>query len=146
MTPARHPHPQRCIHSRVCRFRFVSDADCDGLISGDASKESRCTSFSAPHTSAPAPAATWIRNIHSQELLKEILDWCENTSAEAAKAAHEQVLKELYLLAEDMISDGQRMIQDEPMGKLYGKGKVTTASVFQMRIESLRSQQEAEQP
>lgn len=63
----------------------------------------------------------------------------------ATKAAREQVLKELYLLAEDMISDGERMIQEEPMGKLYGKGKVITASVFQMRIGSLQSQQEPQQ-
>lgn len=74
---------------------------------------------------------------HTEELLIQ--------RAESAKAERERVLQEIYLLAEDMILDGQRMIQEEPMGKLYGKGKVSTASVFQMRIESLRAQQEPQQ-
>jgi hypothetical protein len=51
---------------------------------------------------------------------------------------NKRVLDELYSLAEDMILDGQRMVREEPTGKLYGKGKTTTANVFQMRIESLR--------
>lgn len=44
----------RCIHSRVCRFRFVSDPDCDGLLSGDAAKGDRCSLFATPTPAQPS--------------------------------------------------------------------------------------------
>jgi len=121
--PARQPQPD-CIHYALCCSAQIQNA------SGCLGKKD--CKFYAVHTSAPAPEHMVSAYAHGK--------------VDGAKDAREQVLTELYLLAEDMISDGQRMIQEEPMGKLYGKGKVSTASVFQMRIESLRSQQEAEQP
>jgi len=63
---------------------------------------------------------------------------CWKSQENYDQQVREKVLDELYLLAEDMISDGERMIREEPGGKGYGKGKSTAASVFQMRIESLR--------
>lgn len=96
------------------------------------------------------PAANWVRFVHSQEHVKEILDYCEVVEKEAARVAtlaeNKRVLDELYSLAEDMILDGERMIREEPNGKLYGKGKFTTANVFQMRIESLMQEEQECEP
>jgi hypothetical protein len=80
------------------------------------------------------------------ELVKQaMLNGIVAGSAKAREDVLEDVLEELYSLAEDMILDGQRILREEPDVKLYGKGKSTAANVFQMRIESLRSTKGGEQ-
>lgn len=185
MTPARQPQPQRCIHSRVCRFRFVSDVDCDGLLSGDASKESRCTSFSAPHTSAPTPGekcyiiteeqveyiepefpitAMRIRSRQhtpAPEVCEEqdacrIPAMCPEVTL-AAKAAREQVLKEISESLETCaFYDEMCSSEDGCLGHRNGEHECDGCSYFEIdgnqiraTIESLRQpepQQGAEQP
>ena len=151
MTPSRHPHPQRCIHSRVCRFRFVSDADCDGLISGDASKESRCTSFSAPHTSAPAPALPeeseqWreaYQNGFTDGQAKAAIE-NERINAQVAKAAREQVLKEIpdVLFCQSLPNEHGFCGSNDCFCKELHR--VESGDICKW-MQSIRSQQEAEQ-
>lgn len=78
---------------------------------------------------------------------------CNEHDAAIEQAMREKVLDELYSLAEDQIVDANQMIQENSKEGMvdissskhgerdywYGKGKFIAASVFQMRIESLRN-------
>ena len=93
MTPARQQQEANtCIHSQVCRYRFINDAPCSSLV---------CQYF-ATHTSPPAPVPICDRCKTDQEPFCIGCERLKKHDAQVVKDACEQMSTKKWIVVYEM--------------------------------------------